>query len=71
MITAARIVDGILKLVDEHIRTPTFGGPLTTDIGQNATNQIRQSINVPPRYETIEQLQCLGRDVIDNYFYYV
>ena len=68
VVSAARILEGILKLVDDNIRARTFGGSLSTDIGMHAANQIRQSIDVPPRYEIIGQLQCFGHEIIDNYF---
>jgi hypothetical protein len=68
VVSAARIVEGILKTIDDKIRAPTFAGGLSTDIGVAATNQIRQSIQAPPHHELIGQLQYLGREVIDNYF---
>ncbi len=68
VVTAARILEGILKIVDDAVSARRFGGNLDADIGVSATNQIRQSIGLPPRYELIDQPRYLGRDVIENYF---
>jgi hypothetical protein len=68
VVSSARILDGILKVADESIRSHRFGESLNTDIGMNTTNQIRQSIEVLPRYEMMEHLKNLGREIIDNYF---
>ena len=68
VVTAARILEGILKIVDDAVSARRFGGNLDADIGVSATNQIRQSIGFPPRYELIDQPRYLGRDVIENYF---
>jgi hypothetical protein len=68
VLSSARIIDGILRITEDSIRERRFGGSLTANIEMNATNQIRQSVAVPPQYEVIDYLKNLGREIIDNYF---
>lgn len=68
VLSSARIIDGILRITEESIREQRFGGSLTANIEMNATNQIRQSVAVPPQYEVIDYLKNLGREIIDKYF---
>lgn len=68
VLNAALILDGILKIVDDNVSVQQFDSDIDTDMGVGTINQIRQSISLPPRYEVIDQLRYLGRDIIENYF---
>ena len=68
VITAGRILEGILKLVDDNISTTNSFGTSQTHVGQNTAIQIRQRVTTPPCYELIDELRHMGREIVDNYF---
>jgi hypothetical protein len=69
VVSATRILDGILKIVEDNIKTvDSFGTESWRTIDPGTLNPMRQKLEAPPRYEIIPQLGNLGREIIDNYF---
>jgi hypothetical protein len=69
VLTSARIVDGLLQLFDENLQTSShFDQNGSDQLTASVAGQVRAHINPLPRYEIIDQLGFLGREIIDQYF---
>jgi hypothetical protein len=68
VVSAGRVLDGILQIVANNLDNIDSFGSNQQMIGLNTVNQIPQQLAMPPRYEVIPQLEHLGREIINDYF---